>query len=226
MILLLHPSSSAASTQRRYARYFAFTNSTHPAMHRQLQTRRAGFRALAVVVALATLALVVRPSAGRTLPRSVATPAGAVRTTLQGGIIVQVRDFPGSGTLDVIAWNSAEPTYGVRTFVRRSGAPDRYHRLWVNVDVAGVREVTKAEGLNRPLRVSTETDTQNCFNGKCSPTSTVGARLPDDAFRASTGDVLVKFITPSSSELNFTLRRGLVDSYLATVDSVAKALKK
>jgi hypothetical protein len=175
-----------------------------------MTVHRAGVRALAILLTVAGAAVLI----------------GAVHAPPQGGIIVQVRDFTGAATVDVVAWTSSDPTFGLRTFVRRAGGPDRYHRLWVNIDVAGVRDVAKAQGFDRPLRVSTETDAQNCYNGKCSPTSTVGARMFDEQLRSSKGDVVVKFITPTSSEIDYTLRRALIDAYLATVDSVAKALKK
>ncbi len=140
--------------------------------------------------------------------------------------MIQVRNFPAASIVEVVAWNASEPAFGLRTWVRRSGAPDRYHRLWVTLDFPSGRDVTQAQGLNRPLQVSTATDTQNCFEGKCSPTSTFGARIPDGAFRASKEDVAVKFITGSASEFTITMRRGLVDAYLATVDSVIASLKK
>lgn len=146
--------------------------------------------------------------------------------TPQGGLVVQVRDFPAASVVEIVAWNAMEPTYGIRTWVRRNGATDRYHRLWVSVDVPNGRDVSNAQGFNRPLPVTTATDAQNCFNGKCSPTSTFGARIPDGPFRASKEEVPVKFITGSGAEITMTLRRSLIDAYLATVDSVATALKK
>lgn len=194
-----------------------------------LSTRRAGLRALIVVVTLGSVVVAARPGAGRTVP--VVAPAGAasagtLHAPAQGGVIVQVRDFPSSSTLSVVAWNAAAPAYGLGTVVSRSGRPDRYHRLWVNQDWPGGRDVTQAQGLDRPLQVSSQTDTQNCFNGKCTPTATFGARILDSQFRASKGDVPVKFITSSGSEIVFTLRRDLIDAYLGTIDSVVAALKK
>lgn len=200
-------------------------------MNSSLPTSRAGFRALAVVVALGTVVLVARPSAGRAVPPAVvpagATSVGPLHAPSQGGPVIQVRDFPSSSLVEVVAWNTSEPAFGLRTWVRRSGAPDRYHRLWVNSDFGpGGRDVAQAQGLKRPLPVTNATDAQNCLDGKCSPNSTFGARLPDGPFRESKEDVAVKFITGGGSDFTFTLRRGLIDAYLATVDSVVASLKK
>lgn len=200
-------------------------------MNASLPTHRAGFRALAVVVALGTVVVAARPSAGRTLPLAI-VPAGAagvgpLHAPLQGGPVIQVRDFPSASIVEVVAWSASEPQFGLRTWVRRNGASDRYHRLWVNSDFGpGGRDVAQAQGLERPLRVSNATDAQNCLAGKCAPNSTFGARLPDGPLRESKEDVAVKFITGGGSDFTFTLRRGLIDAYLATVDSVVASLKK
>jgi hypothetical protein len=177
--------------------------------------RSFGFRTFAVVAALTLLVIGARPSAGRSVPP-------------QGGIVIQVRDVPTAPIVEIVAWNAATPAYGLRTWVRRSGGvQDRYHRIWVSRDAnPGSAEVTKAQGLDRPLPVTSTTDTENCLNGKCSPGTTIGARMPDGALRSSKDDVAVKFIRDSGGDFSITLRRGLVDAYLVTVDSVVTALKK
>ncbi len=193
-----------------------------------MTTHHVGLRVLGVI-ALGTLAVVAQPSASRAGSRTsdhAATTVGSRPLPLQGGIIIQVRDFPSSNVVYVVAWNAGEPAFGISTDVRRTGAPNRYHRLWVSLDWPGGRDATQAQGLDRPLPVTTVTETQNCFNGKCTPNSTFGARIPDGPLRASKDPLVVKFITGSGSEINFTARRALVDAYLATVDSVVTALKK
>ena len=167
---------------------------------------------LAAVAVMGAVALSARPSAGREAP--------------QGGTVIQIRDFEKASIVEIVAWSAMEPRFGLRTWVRRNGAPDRYHRLWVNADYPAIRDAPDAKGLNRPLQVSSATDNQNCLSGKCSPNSTVGARLPDEALRKEKGDVAVKFITTSGAEIVFTARRPLLDAYLASVDSVIGALKK
>lgn len=213
---------------RPYGPFFATLETEPHAMTRNQPTRRAGFRALAiVVVALGTVALFARPGAGRTIPPAAALAGTASSAPSQGGAIIQVRDFPSAPIVEIVAWSPLAPAYGVRTLVRRSGAPDRYHRLWVSTDFGpSGRDVAQAQGLSRPLPVSYATDTQNCLDGKCTPGSTFGARLPDAQLRASKEDLAVKFITGGGTDFTVTMRRALVDSYLTTVDSVIASLKK
>ena len=175
-------------------------------------SRRAALRGLAVIGAVGALALAARPSAGHEAP--------------QGGAVIQIRDFDKASIVEIVAWNAAEPQFGLRTFVKRNGTPDRYHRLWVNNAYPAITDAAKAQGLNRPLPVSAARDDQNCLNGKCAPNATVGARVPDDALRKATDPVEVKFFTNSGAEIAFTARRPLVTAYLAAVDSVIGALKK
>lgn len=175
-------------------------------------THRRFVRALAVVAAGCALAVTAKPSSGRPAP--------------QGSTVIQVRDFPSAAIVEIVAWNATEPQFGLRTWVRRNGTPDRYHRLWVNSAYPAISDASKAQGLNRPLQVGSARDDQNCLNDKCAPNSTVGARIPDDPLRKAKEDVVVKFITGSGAEIVFTARRPLIDAYLATVDSVVAALKK
>lgn len=174
--------------------------------------RRRALRGFAVVAAASALVIAASPSAGHPAP--------------QGGAVIQIRDFEKASIVEIVAWNAAEPQYGLRTFVKRNGSPDRYHRLWVNSGYPAITDAAKAQGLNRPLPVSSQGDTQNCWNNRCAPTLTVGARVPDDALRKATENVEVKFITNSGAEIVFTARRPLVSAYLAAVDSVIGALKK
>jgi len=174
--------------------------------------RRSTLLGVAGVTALLAVGIAARPGAGHLAP--------------QGGAVVQIRDFPAASIVEVVAWNAAEPQFGLRTFVKRNGAADRYPRLWVNSAYPAIGDAAKAQGLNRPLQVSSQRDDQNCVGGKCSPTATVGARIADDPLRKAKESVEVKFITNSGAEIVFTARRPLVDAYLAAVDSVIGALKK
>ena len=170
-------------------------------------------RTLPFVAAAAALAIVSRSGNSRPAP--------------QGGAVVQVRDFPNSSTIDIVAWDAMNPQWGLRTFVKRNnGQPDRYHRFWVNSDYPGGRDVSTAQGLNRTLQVNTQNDNQNCYNGKCTPTSTFGGRINDNWIRDAKGDVDVRFLTSSSSEINLSVKKGVVEAYLAALDSVSKSLKK
>jgi len=200
-------------------------------MHLDLIAHRTGFRAIAMAAALAMLVIGARPTAGRTVSPatdSVAATVGSRLALPQGGNVIQVRDVSSAPIVEIVAWSASNPGFGVRTWVRRSGgSPDRYHRLWGNIDFGpNGRDVATAKGLNRPLQVSSATDTQNCMAGTCSPASTFGARLPDAPLRAAKEDVAVAFVTNGGNEFTISLRRGLLDAYLATVDSVITALKK
>ncbi len=174
--------------------------------------RRSILRGFAVVAAASALVIAAKPSAGHSAP--------------QGGAVIQIRDFPAASIVEIVAWNAAEPQYGLRTFVKRNGAADRYHRLWVNGAYPAIGDAAKAQGLNRPLQVSSAKADQNRVNAKCAPTATVGARIADDPLRKAKENVEVKFITNSGAEIVFTARRPLIDAYLAAVDSVIGALKK
>ena len=181
-------------------------------MTKSSMARRSFLRGFAVVAAASALVIAAKPSAGHPAP--------------QGGAIIQIRDFPAASIVEIVAWNAAEPQYGLRTFIKRNGAADRYHRLWVNSAYPAIGDAAKAQGLNRPLQVSSQRDDQNCVNSKCAPTTTVGARIADDPLRKAKENVEVKFITNSGAEIMFTARRPLIDAYLAAVDSVIGALKK
>ncbi len=174
--------------------------------------RRSILRGFAVVAAASALVIAASPSEGHPAP--------------QGGAVIQIRDFPAASTVEIVAWNAAEPHFGLRTWVKRNGAADRYHRLWVNGSYPSIGDAATAQGLNRPLPVSSARDDQNCLNGKCAPNATVGARMTDDPLRKAKENVEVKFITSSGAEIVFTARRPLLDAYLAAVDSVIGALKK
>lgn len=169
-------------------------------------------RALPVVAAAAALAVAAR--------------SGDTRPAPQGGPVVQVRDFPNASIVDIVAWDAMNPQFGLRTFVRRNGTPDRYHRFWLTADFAGARDATTAQGFSRTLQVNIQNDNQNCWNGKCTPTTTVGARVNDNWMRDAKGDAEVKFISSSGYEIPLSVKRGVVDAYLAAIDSVSKALKK
>ncbi|MHB8839826.1 MAG: hypothetical protein ACYC7F_12850, partial [Gemmatimonadaceae bacterium] len=75
-------------------------------------SRRAAWRALAVVGATGALVLAARPSAGHDAP--------------QGGAVIQIRDFEKASIVEIVAWSATEPQFGLRTFVKRNGSPDRY----------------------------------------------------------------------------------------------------
>ena len=141
---------------------------------------------------------------------------------------VELRYFSFSPTVSVVAWSGQTADYGLRSWVRRDGSLVRDHRLYVGTLyepwVRGLRLATAAPGQFRMLGVSR--DTYACHWGKCSPFETIGVRIPDDVLRASRDSVAVTLYGWSGRELTITLRRDLIDAYLAAVDSVSAALRK
>jgi hypothetical protein len=141
--------------------------------------------------------------------------------------MVQVKDISTAPLIEVIAWNATEPNYGLRSWVRRGGKPDRYHRFWVNKDlIPSANEINTAQSLDRSLPTTIINDTQNCYNGVCMPNATIGARFQDDLLRSSKADLLVTFYTAGGSTYPITVRKAVVDLYLVTMDSVIAAQKK
>jgi hypothetical protein len=141
--------------------------------------------------------------------------------------MVQVKDVPTAPLIEVIAWNAAEPNYGLRSWVRRGGKPDRYHRFWVNKDmIPSAGDINSAQSLDRSLPTTLINDTQNCYNGVCMPNATIGARFLDDLLRSSKEDLLVTFFTTGGSRYPITVRKAVVDLYLTTMDSIIAAQKK
>jgi hypothetical protein len=175
-------------------------------------TRRLLLGGVAVAAVTGALALSARPSAGHPAP--------------QGGAVIQIRDFEKAAIIEILAWSPTQPQFGIRTWVRRTGAADRYHYFWVNSEYPAIRDAASAQAQNRPLPVTSMKDDQSCVGSKCSPPSVVRGRVTDDALRKMSGDVEVKFITSSSAEIAFNARRSMLDAYLAAVDSVVGALKK
>lgn len=141
--------------------------------------------------------------------------------------VVQVKDIASAPLIEVIAWNATEPNFGLRSWVRRGGKPDRYHRFWANKDlIPSASDINTAQALNRSLPTTIINDTQNCYNGVCMPNATIGARFQDDLLRSSKEDLLVTFYTTGGSTYPITVRRAVVDQYLTTLDSVIAAQKK
>lgn len=161
-------------------------------------------------------------------------------------VIVQVREFYRSSTVDVVAWAPEETGYGLHAMVRRDGNLVRDHRLYVSTLYLGTgffrntatfgpgeafrrrrfvemiaphEQLLEATGIFR--------DVQYCYGWpRCSPRQTGGARLPDSLLRASRDSVSVRFYDSAGSELIVTVRRDVIAPYLKAVDSVTAALRK
>jgi hypothetical protein len=202
---------------------------------------RTGLRVLTVAAVVGTAILVARPGVGRTAPLATwygAASRGAFPEASPDSVVIQVRDFPSAPIVWVVAWDAAEPWQGLGRVVRRSGPSEPYHRLWVGLDSRvgySLRELVAvgtpvrdswAEVFNQRVPVNVQNEAKNCFQAACTPTETIGARTPDGPLRAGTGSVTVTFVSKNGSDVVVTLRRGLIDAYLRTVDSVMASMKK
>lgn len=141
---------------------------------------------------------------------------------------VELRYFSYSPTVAVVAWPGETAGYGLRSSVRRDGSLVRDHRLYVGtLYEPWVRELRIATAPPRQFRIlGVSRDTYACYWGKCSPFETLGVRIPDEFLRASRDSVDVTLYGWGGRELTITLRRDLIDAYLAAVDSVTAALRK
>lgn len=161
--------------------------------------------------------------------------------------IVQVREYPHSPTVSIVAWTPDETAYGLRASVRRDGSLIRDHQLYISTYYGAVSSLysgvnssyaSRARGqgglvqtvaLPERLLLSTgiSRDIQSCYAWpKCSPYETRGVRVPDAVLRANRDSLAVRFYGRAGGELTITLYRDLIDSYLEKVDSVSAALRK
>jgi hypothetical protein len=164
--------------------------------------------------------------------------------------IVEVREFPRSSIVSVVAWSPDQPDFGLNARLSRGdGSLIRDHRLYVstyymgNVPVSDSRVYTRPVVLGRPTRlhgvVQTVTpakqlleatgitrDDRACYYDKhsCTPFETFDVRVPDEMLRANRDSVAIRLYTRGGMETIVTLRRDLIDPYLAKVDSVSAAL--
>jgi hypothetical protein len=153
------------------------------------------------------------------------------------GPIVQVRDYPHSSEVTIVAWAPTDMDYGLRAMLRRDGALIRDHQFYVSTffgvtfsqatrvpsrlevveTVAPSDRVLKTTGVSR--------DVYACFYGSCSPFETRGVRVPDNLLRANRDSLAVRLYGRGGGELVLTLHRDVIDAYLAKVDSVSAALR-
>ena len=149
--------------------------------------------------------------------------------------IVQVRSYWHSSVVTIVAWGEDDPAFGLRTSVSRAGklvGGRQYgdHRLYLTPflarDMGGFAHA-EAEPDQILASVGWQNDSYNCFYGRrCSPMVTLGVRVPDSLLRANRDDFVVTFYPRVLDPWTLTLRRELIDAYLAKVDSVVAEMKK
>jgi hypothetical protein len=213
-------------------------------------------RALALAAALAGFTGCAFPVVGR-LGSAARTGAATPSATDLGPTdtvqppIVEVREFPRSSIVSVVAWSPDEPDFGLNARLRRGdGSLIRDHRLYVstyymgNVPVSDPRIYTRPVVLGKPTRlhgvVETVTpaeqlvevtgithDDHACYYGvhTCTPFETFDVRIPDEMLRANRDSVAIRLYGRGGTEMIVTLRRDLIDPYLAKVDSVSASLR-
>jgi hypothetical protein len=147
--------------------------------------------------------------------------------------MVQVREYQGSTTADVVAWNPDSPDWGLRTAVRRDGSLQRDHVVYVNTFFLGLtsspRFVKMLEPRVRNLESSIVSDVHNCYRiDRCSPRSYLAARVPDRLLQDRPDSIVL--VVPStrdaSGQVTISIPADVIAPYVATVDSVVDARRK
>jgi hypothetical protein len=141
---------------------------------------------------------------------------------------VELRYFPFSPTVSVVAWPSDDAGFGLRTSVRRDGTLVRDHRLYIGTYFEPwVRGLYLAAAPPRQFKMlGVSRDAFACYFGKCSPFETIGVRIPDEFLRAHRDSLPVTLYGWGGRELTVTVRGDLIDAYLAAVDSVSAQLRR
>ena len=180
-------------------------------------------RALALVASLLTAANCAPPIVLEPVVPSPSDVSGDAEPST-----VELRYFSFSPTVSVVSWPAEESWYGLRTSVRRDGSLVRDHRLYVSTFFEPwMRSMYRAAIPPRGLEmIGVSRDAYACYFGRCSPFETLSVRVPDDVLRATRDSVTVTFYGSGNRQLLVTLRRDLIDPYLASVDSVSAALRK
>jgi hypothetical protein len=116
----------------------------------------------------------------------------------------------------------------LRTSIRRDGSIVRDHNLYVGTYYEPwVRRLYLAAAPPRQFRMlGVSRDAFACRFGKCSPFETIGVRIPDAYLRANRDSLPITLRGWDGRDLTITVRRGLIDAYLAAVDSVSAALRR
>lgn len=153
-------------------------------------------------------------------------------------IVVQVREFPSSAHLEVVAWDLDDPFFGLYATLRRDdgtllGEPHfGNHELYLTPlyvsDMGGFHHASIDSGpwLQRG---GPSADLYACsYGAHCSPSTYVGVWLADSLLRANRDSLVVTFhgASPGNSDWNITLPGELISRYLSTIDSVTTSLRR
>lgn len=149
-------------------------------------------------------------------------------------VLVQVREYEGSTTAEVVAWSSRRPNWGLRTAVRENGSLERDHYVFVNTIYLGLTSSPRFVKMLEPRVRNLETkivsnDVHNCYQSDlCSPRSYLAARVPDRLLQAKPDSIVL--VVPSnrdaSGQVTIRIAADVITPYVATVDSLIAARKK
>jgi hypothetical protein len=151
-----------------------------------------------------------------------------------GRPIVQVRDFPGTPNLSVVAWDSDNAEVGLRTRLRHDGShlgAGRVgeHALYLSsalVSAKGGFAHAVAQDGKLLRNMGNQNDSDACrVDNVCSPSTVVRLGVPDEWLRQHRDSVVVTLRPRSGQNWTVRLDGSLIGAYLATIDSVSASLK-
>ena len=150
-------------------------------------------------------------------------------TAVAEAATVEVRYYPHSPTVTIVAWDDADAAYGLRAWLRRDGSLIVGHRLYVSTYYTPAKLVfNRAVTPTRPLKLTgISRDVQACVGGRpCSPLETFGALIPDALLRSNADSLAVLFYDRAGDRLRITISRDLIDAYLGRLDSVVALMQR
>ncbi len=203
-----------------------------------MMTTSVAGRACVLTVAMAGLAGCASTPDGGAATRS--TAAGDMADSMEKADppVIQIREFPGSAHVTIVAWSPEASNYGLRSDVnRRDGTLAGNwrmgdHQLYVSsahvqdhggFTRAWVRPVPPGpvlrHGVARP-------DRQACQGGEgCAPMHVVNVQMPDDLLRQHGDSMVMTFTGGRDRDWKIRLDGELIQAYLRAVDSVSAAVR-
>lgn len=176
----------------------------------------------------------------------VAAPVSADAALGMDSITIQVRYFPHSPDVSVLAWRKEDAGLGLRARFRTDGSQINDHVIWVSSSYAP--EFPQSPRARIPTRrlepANGVRDDYACHFGECTPFVTSGAAIPDNVLRATQGSLPVLFYEDASSrprvhpllgtpdvqlgarEMTLTVDSALIAAYLGAVDAVQAQLRR
>lgn len=148
--------------------------------------------------------------------------------------VVQVRDFPNSPTISIVAWDASDAEVGLRTRLRRDGShlgEGRVgeHRLYLSsafVEAHGKFARALAHDGKLLRNTGNASDADACrVDNICSPKSTIGLGVPDEWLRQHRDSVVVTLRPRTGQNWTIRLDGSVIGAYLAAIDSVSASLK-